>query len=89
MDAAGVDLHDEQDVEPLQAEGVEVEEVGGQQTCSLGAEEVAPRGVGVAWCGTEASGGEDPADGAGSEVVSESGEFSLDAAMALPWILAC
>jgi len=30
VDAPGLDLHDEQDVQPAQADGVEVEEVGGQ-----------------------------------------------------------
>jgi hypothetical protein len=47
VDAATADLHDEQDVEPAQGDGVEVEEVGGQQSAGLGATEGAPGGVGV------------------------------------------
>jgi hypothetical protein len=38
------------------------------------------------WCGAEAGGGEDAADGSLADVVPEPGEFSLDAAMPPPRI---
>ena len=50
---ASLDLHDGQDVEPAQSDGVEGEEVGGQQTCGLGTQEGSPVGVGLRWCRAE------------------------------------
>src|SRR4051812_29145968 len=43
-------IHDEQHVETAQPGGVEVEEVGGQQSGGLGSDEGAPVGVGSARC---------------------------------------
>jgi hypothetical protein len=45
VDSAGVNLHHEQHVESVQSDGVEVEEVRGQQSYCLGAREGAPTGV--------------------------------------------
>jgi hypothetical protein len=42
VDGAGADLHDEQRVQPLQADGVDVEEIGGEQAVGLGLEEGGP-----------------------------------------------
>ncbi|MDX3233554.1 hypothetical protein [Streptomyces sp. ME19-01-6] len=39
VDGAGTHLHDEQRVEPLQADGVDMEEIGGKQAAGLGFEE--------------------------------------------------
>jgi hypothetical protein len=50
---ASLDLHDGQDVEPAQSDGVEGEEVGGQQTCGRGTQEGSPVGVGLRWCRAE------------------------------------
>jgi hypothetical protein len=58
VDASGGDLHDEQDVESAQADGVEVEEVGGQQPCRLGAQEGSPLGVGPSRRGAATASGE-------------------------------
>jgi hypothetical protein len=81
VDAPGGDLHDEQDVKAAQPDGVEVEEVGGQQPGCLGSQECAPLGVYPARRRAQACRGQDAADGAGADVVSESGEFALDAAV--------
>jgi hypothetical protein len=79
---AGADLHDEQNVKAAQGEGVEGEEVRGQQAGGLRVQEGPPPGVGPPWCWAEPSGGQDPPDGAGTDAVAESGEFALDAAVA-------
>jgi hypothetical protein len=79
---AGADLHDEQGVDPAQRDGVEGEEVGGQQSGGLSAQEAPPSGVRPAWCWAESSGGQVPADRAGAYAVSEAEEFPLDPAVA-------
>ena len=81
VDPAGAHFHDEQDVEPAQGDGVEGEEVGGQQSGGLSAQEGPPSGVCSAWCRAEPGGGQDPADRARAHAVSEPGEFALDAAV--------
>ena len=53
----------------------------------LSAQEGPPAGVCSAWCGAEAGGGQDPADRARAQAVSEPGEFALDAAVAPGGIL--
>lgn len=49
-DSAGSDFHGKEDVEAAQPDGVEGEEVGGQQPGGLGAQEGPPAGVCAAWC---------------------------------------
>jgi hypothetical protein len=46
-----------------------------------------PAGVWTAWCGAETCGGEDSADGTCAQVMSEPGEFALDASVSPEWIL--
>jgi hypothetical protein len=75
------DLHQEQDVEPAQADGVEVEEVRGQQARCLRAQEGAPRGVCSSRGGTNPGGGQDAPDRARTHPMAESGEFSLHTPM--------
>ncbi len=89
VDAAAGDFHDEQDVESAQRDGVEVEEVAGQQPSRLGLAEGAPVGVYPARRWAQAWGGQDAADGAGADVVSEAGEFALDAAVSPARVLPC
>jgi hypothetical protein len=81
VDAAPLYFRDEQDVESAQPDGVEVEEVAGQQPSRLGSEEGAPVGVYPARRRPQVRGGQDAADGAGSDGVSEAGELALDAAV--------
>jgi hypothetical protein len=45
MDPSGANFHDEQDVESAQGDGVEGEEIGGQQAGGLSAQEAPPVGV--------------------------------------------
>jgi hypothetical protein len=75
----GVHFCNEQDIESVQRDGVEGEEVGGQQPSSLGAQEAPPPGVRSTWCRPKTGSGQDPADRAGTEAVSEPEEFTLDA----------
>jgi hypothetical protein len=89
MDPAGADFHDEQNVKAVQCDGVEGEKVGGQQSGGLSAQEGSPAGVCSAWCRTYTGGGEDPADSACAQAVSEPDEFALDAAVAPGRILVC
>jgi hypothetical protein len=89
VDAATGDFHDEQDVEAAQRDGVEVEEVGGQQSGRLGSQEGAPVGVAPGRRRVQACGGQDPADGAGADAVSESGELSVVAAVSPARVLPC
>jgi hypothetical protein len=89
VDAPAGDFHDEQHVESAQPDGVEMEEVGGQQAGRLGAEERPPVRVYPTRCRPQVCGGQDAADGAGADVVSESGELALDAAVTPGWVLLC
>jgi hypothetical protein len=77
----GTDLHHEQDVEAAQCDGVEGEEVSGQQPGGLRAQEGSPPGVATPWCRAKLGGGQDPPDSACAYAVPESDEFSLDAAV--------
>jgi hypothetical protein len=51
---AGAAFPDEQSVESAQRDDVDGEEVGGQQTGGLSAQEASPAGVCSAWCWPEA-----------------------------------
>jgi hypothetical protein len=66
-----------------------MEEVGGQQPGRLDSEERAPEGVYPARRRAQMLGGQDPADGAGADVVSEPGELALDAAVSPARVLPC
>jgi hypothetical protein len=88
VDPAIRDFHDEHDVEAAQPDGVKMEEVGGQQPGRMCFEEGAPLGVCPARHGPQACGGQDPADRAGADVVSETGELALDAAVSPAQVLA-
>jgi hypothetical protein len=63
----GGDLHHEQDVQPAQPDGVEVEEVGRQQPGRLGAQEAAPARVDVARRRADPGACEDSADRTGAD----------------------
>lgn len=62
---------DERDIESARREGVEGEQVGGRQPGGLGVQEAPPPGVGSAWRRPEVGGGQDAAEGACAEAVSE------------------
>jgi hypothetical protein len=81
MDPSGADFHDEQDVEAAQPDGLEGEEVGGQQPRGLSTQEGPPPGVATPWRRAQPSGGQDSPDRAHANAVPETCQFSLDAAV--------
>jgi hypothetical protein len=64
MDAAAAELHEEEDVEALEPDGLDGEEVDGEHLVGVLADEVAPGTLAAAWCGLEAVASENVADGA-------------------------
>ncbi|WP_406079119.1 hypothetical protein [Micromonospora sp. NBC_00858] len=84
--ASGRDLYHEQDVQSAQGDGVEVEEVGGEQSGCLRAQEGAPVGVDLTWRWVDPAGGEDAADSTGADAVAQADQFPLDAAVPPPRI---
>ena len=89
MDPAGADLHHEQNVKAAQRDGVEGEEIGGQQPASLRVQEGPPPGVGPARRRAEPSGSQDPPNRAGTDAMPETGVFTLDPAVAPGRVLPC
>jgi hypothetical protein len=81
VDSAGGVFDNEERVEPLQRDGVEVEQVAGQDRLGLCAEELRPGRSGPSRCGIEPGGAKDLPDGRGADPVAESGEFAVDAAI--------
>jgi hypothetical protein len=75
--APGSDLHHHQHVQPSQGDGVDVEEVGREQPGRLRSQEGPPAGVELAGRWPDPAGGEDPADGAGADPVTEPDELPL------------
>ena len=82
-----VNLDHEQDIEPAQADGVEMKEIGGEQARGLGSQEAAPTGVQPTRSRADPAGSEDAPDGALPDVMAEPGQFALDAAMSPPRVL--
>jgi hypothetical protein len=82
MNLSGAHFHDDQDIKAAQPDGVESEEVSGQQPGGLSAQEGPPPGVCSAWCRAEPGSGQDRSNGAGAHAVPESGKFTLDPAVA-------
>lgn len=74
VDGAGADLHDEQGVQPLEADGVHMEELSGEQAAGLGFEELFPFTVRRLLPGHRAVAGlpDHAADGGQADLVSES-----------------
>ncbi|GAA1933850.1 hypothetical protein GCM10009753_79060 [Streptantibioticus ferralitis] len=73
VDGAGADLHDEQGVQPLLADGIYVKEVRGEEAACLGLEELgslSPRGL-SAVPGRESGGSQDTAVGGCADDVAE------------------
>jgi hypothetical protein len=82
VDSAPRVLDDEERVEPVQGDGVEVEQVAGESPVGLGSEELGPRGSGSAGRRVDASVVQDLPDGGGADLVAEAGEFAVDASVA-------
>jgi hypothetical protein len=81
MYLAGAHFYDKKDLEPAQRDGVQGEEVGGQQPHGLSTQERSPAGVCSPWCRAEAGSGQDSADRTGAQAVTQPGEFALKAAV--------
>ena len=81
VDAAGGVLDDEERVQPMQADGVEVKQIAGQDPLGLGSKEVGPGGSGAAGRWVDAGAVQDLPDGGGADVVAEAGEFAVDASV--------
>ncbi len=75
------DLHHEQHIQPAQGDGLDAEEVGGQQPRSLGTQERPPAQAAAAGRRPDPGSGQDPADGAGADPVAKPEQFALDPPM--------
>ena len=82
---AGGDVDEEQDVVAAEQGCVDGEEVAGHG--GLGVEELRPGGVGSFRCWIDAAGFEDLSDGGGGDLLAETCEFAVDAAVAPSRIL--
>jgi hypothetical protein len=82
VDAAAGELDEEEDVEPGQPDGVDGEEVGGQDLVGMLADELVPGALAAAWSREQAVAAEDLADGEVRAAMAEAEEFALDAAVA-------
>ncbi len=89
LGGCGLPWSDKQDIETAQRDGVEGEEVGGQQPGSLGAQEGPPAGVCAAWCRAKSSGGQNPPDRASTHAVPEPGKFTLEPTVAPGGVFLC
>jgi hypothetical protein len=78
---AGV-LDDEERVEPVQGDRVEVKQVAGEDRLALRSEELCPGRSGPPRRGVDSGGVQDFPDGGDADLVAESGEFAVDAAVA-------
>ena len=87
---SGTDLHGVEHVQPSQGHGVDVEEVGGEGSGGLGAQELALRRGAAAssGCGAQVGAAQDAPDGGGSDSVAEASQFALDEGAAPGRILA-
>ncbi len=74
----GVDLDDEQDVEPTQQRGVDTGEVGGDDRLCLGADELHPAGPGSIANRVDARCAEDLPDARRGDRVTEADHFAVD-----------
>jgi hypothetical protein len=89
MHPASAHFHHKHDVEAAQRDGVQGEEVSGQQPRGLNPQERPPAGVCSPWCRTDAGRSQDPADRTGAQTVSEPTEFPVEAPVAPGEVLVC
>ena len=78
---AGGVLDDEERVEPVQGDGVEVEQVAGEDRVRLGLQEFCPRRSGSLGRWVDACAVQDGPDGGGADLVAEAGELAVDASI--------
>jgi hypothetical protein len=80
-------FHHDQHVQPTQGDGVDVEEIRREQSGRLRAEEGPPAGVDLPWRWRDPGTGEDAADGASADPVTEADQLTLHAAVAPAWVV--
>lgn len=85
--AAGLDLHREEHIQPLEEHGIYVHEVAGQDPGCLSGQELPPGRGCPAWRGREPGFGQDPPDGSRADPVPETKELTLDATVSPPRVL--
>src|SRR3954470_20045238 len=78
--AAGV-LDDEEPGQPVQGDGVEVEQVAGEDRVGLGPQELGPGWSGSPGRGVDAGVVQDGPDGGGADLVAEADEFAVEASV--------
>jgi hypothetical protein len=71
----------------LESDGVDVQEVAGDDGVGLDGEEFASGRAGAAWSGVDAGGVQDVPDSRCGEGVAEPDQFALDSAVAPPAVL--
>ncbi len=88
MNPPGSHFDDEQDVEPAQECGIDAREVGRDDPCCLGADELHPRRAIAVTGGVDVGGSEDLPHGGCCDGVSKSGEFAVESTVAPAGVLA-
>jgi hypothetical protein len=83
VEAAAGDLYHEEDVDALEEDGVDGEEIACENTCRLGSEERALRGVNSAGRRLDAGPLQDSPDGGDPDPVAESEQLAVDASVPL------
>ncbi|MEU4742512.1 hypothetical protein AB0G02_18895 [Actinosynnema sp. NPDC023658] len=86
VQAPGVVLDERQGVEPSTEHGVEAEEAGRDYALGLG-DGKRPSDRTTTWCRVDARVVQDPPDGRVTDVVTESGQFTLDSAVTPSWVV--
>ena len=84
---AGGVLDDEEAIQPVQRDGVEVEQVAGEDSARLGSQELWPRGSAPTRRRVDAGAVQDLPDGGGADLVAEADEFAVDASVAPSGVL--
>ena len=79
--AAGGVFDDEERIQPAQGDGVEVEQVAGQDGVRLGPQELRPGRSGPPRRGVDAGAMQDGPDGGGADPIAEAGELAVEAAV--------
>jgi hypothetical protein len=70
--------HDEQDGPPLKQQGVDADQVGGEDAVCWGGQELSPGGIVAAGRGVDAGSRKDQPHGAECNRVTEPGKFTVD-----------
>ena len=83
----GGDFHHKQHIQSPEADGVEAEEVGRQQSGRLRVQERPPGRISTAGRRTDPGVAQDPPNCAGAHPVTEPDQLTLDAAVAPCWVL--